>query len=49
MEESLRQILNDIGEKIPEYGTIKIDLYQGKVSFIDVTEKHKIKTFKNNN
>ena len=48
MEELLSKLLCSIDEKIPEYGTIKIDLYQGKISFVDVTEKHKVQTFKNN-
>jgi hypothetical protein len=49
MDTALDEFLSSINEKLPLYGTIKVDIYQGKISFVEVTEKHKIQIFKNNN
>jgi len=45
----LQKVLNPIDEKIPEYGTINIEIHQGQISLIEVKAKHKLKLSKTNN
>lgn len=45
----LQKVLNAIDRKVPEYGTIKIEIHQGQISLIEVNEKHKLKLLKTNN